>query len=347
MKPTIILDKSTFQCLSPKEMGYLNKFFIINAIEPLVAEIVGNLAKDPKECGGSVEEHISRLANKLQTLRPEYNKPWFQLLTRELCEEIKIDMETKKPFSVTKEYQEAMENSVERWKNGVFLDEEYEYSKKVANELTPEIFENIYEPWKEIFANRKKPTSLKQLGEEVINEITAKNYQERILQIGLDIFSKHHPSFNLSQEQKQKIIDRWKSSGCPPVKEFAPYFFYLFSISLFSYEGIGTNLIGQRPKNITDIFYLHYLPFCAIFSSNDKFHKKLYEALQPLFLSKDTIFISGSNLKEDIKSINTYYENHPKKMENIDISPFSKDSSFLIAYLWGKYSSSWRERNAI
>ena len=110
--------------------------------------------------------------------------------------------------------------------------------------------------------------------------------------------------------------------------------------------GIGADLIGRgRPSHKIDVAYLYYLPFCKIFTSNDKLHK----ALAPLFLTSDQSFVSGEELKEDLKKLDAHYDTLPEETKVRGVYVFAHspppDTSFLVTRLWDKYMSpKWRER---
>src|SRR5690606_34489632 len=92
---------------------------------------------------------------------------------------------------------------------------------------------------------------------------------------------------------------RWYQLGKPLIKEFAPYSFHCLRFDTLFLFGLTSNLIGTRPTNRVDLEYLYYLPFGHVFTSNDKVHKKL----APLLLRNDQKFITGPDLKLDLKNI--------------------------------------------
>ena len=62
MGPSIILDKSTLQSLSPDELFILNKFYFIHITPVLLIEILGDLKKPTKD--GLSEDRVAILASK-------------------------------------------------------------------------------------------------------------------------------------------------------------------------------------------------------------------------------------------------------------------------------------------
>ena len=53
----------------------------------------------------------------------------------------------------------------------------------------------------------------------------------------------------------------------------------------------------KEDDNLSDLMYLYYLPFCNVFVSNDRFHRKVV----PEFLTPQQKFTWGFDLKEDVK----------------------------------------------
>ena len=74
---------------------------------------------------------------------------------------------------------------------------------------------------------------------------------------------------------------------------------HCLKVDLLFHFGLKSELVGTRPTNKVDLEYLYYLPFCNIFSSNDKIHKQL----APLLLRDNQKFIVGEDLKADLKNI--------------------------------------------
>ena len=66
MGPTIILDKSTLQCLSSRELLFLDKHYFVNTVPILISEVLGDLSKykDDRERSKHL---VSQLAKKLQS----------------------------------------------------------------------------------------------------------------------------------------------------------------------------------------------------------------------------------------------------------------------------------------
>jgi len=92
-------------------------------------------------------------------------------------------------------------------------------------------------------------------------------------------------------------------------------------------------VIGTRPTNRVDLEYLYYLPFCNIFTSNDKIHKQL----TPLLLREDQKFIVGEDLKKDFKAIVEHLDEGGEelKKKHANEPPIIKSS--LTFKLWEEF----------
>lgn len=99
---------------------------------------------------------------------------------------------------------------------------------------------------------------------------------------------------------------------------------------------------ADRPSNKVDIAYLYYLPFCTVFTSNDRLHKNL----APLFLHSMQNFISGDEMKTDLARLNVHYSGLPEETKLKGMMNFAgeppDDQSFLTTRMWDKYHPNWR-----
>jgi len=99
---------------------------------------------------------------------------------------------------------------------------------------------------------------------------------------------------------REENIERWRANGGPKIRAFAPYFSFLYPFELFFYLGLASDLISpDRPTDKVDLAYLHYLPFCKVFTSKDKLHER------PLFLfmRSNPTFVRSEDLKPDLAKL--------------------------------------------
>lgn len=97
------------------------------------------------------------------------------------------------------------------------------------------------------------------------------------------------------------IVQRWADAGFPSLAAHASYAAYVLKVELFFQIALAANLISSdRASNRADIAYFFYLPFCHIFVSGDKLHRRC----APVFLTKQQDFVWAQDLKTDIARIN-------------------------------------------
>lgn len=148
-----------------------------------------------------------------------------------------------------------------------------------------------------------------------------------------------------SRSEREEILSRWRRSGCPPLREYAPYAAWVLEVDLFFYFCLQASLIStERPSNRIDIAYLYYLPFAQVFISSDKLHRSCAQALCP-----GKSFVWGVDLKGDLKAINGHFSGMPaaereKGLTSLPSGPPEVEGS-LVAELWDRWSPGWRESN--
>ena len=83
--------------------------------------------------------------------------------------------------------------------------------------------------------------------------------------------------------------------------------------------------------------YLYYLPFCHVFVSSDKLHKKC----APLFMRHDQTFVWGTELKGDLAKLNEFYSHLPQDEKDKGLTAFAPRPPQLkdcvVTRLWDTY----------
>lgn len=344
--PTIIFDKSALQGLSADESMWLENFFISNITPMFFIETLADLEKEVRS-GRTPEDIVGNIAHKtpdMGCVAVHYRN----LISGELMGQGVVEM-TGRPIvaggrTVELEgkkgviFQESPEiEATRRWEKKEFLQIERGIAKGWRQELASLQAVDVasFEKFFELLGKPKTFEDLKKKVDMVIDEMN----NETFLSLGLELMG-------MNLEGRTRIIERWKQSGSKPIREFAPYFSYVFSIDLFFHIGTASNLFNSFPHAQThkiDMAYLYYLPFCHIFTSSDKIHI----TLAPIFMRSDQTFISGNDLKADFAKLDTYYDALPEEVKNRGSMVFAPcppdDASFLTTQLWDKYmSKTWR-----
>lgn len=130
-------------------------------------------------------------------------------------------------------------------------------------------------------------------------------------------------------------IARWRSCGRPHLKDYCPYAYYAWIIYLLADAAVKK---GQcDPGDAMDICYLFYLPFCQVFVSSDKFHRRWAGIL----MNDNQEFVWGEDLKRSLKEIVSHYDALPEsEMERglEAIAPHPPDiPGSVVTELYSKY----------
>lgn len=336
MNITITLDKSTFQSLNFKELLRLSNYFEHNIAPVLVMEILGDLKKEVAKGKAPSGARVKDFANKLFPIRTVVNAYYRSLIKVELSgHDISMDgrpslgiekfVQTEDGLkgSVIAETEE--EKAIYKWKAGNFNDADHKLSKLWRVLTTREdILKNLQKVLQ--LKKNKRIKSFEELLENVNEALNDFEFQDRWLGYMIN-------NYGDGKINGDDVFQRWFKEGRPPLAEFSPYVFHCLKVDLLFAIGLQSELIGTKPTNLVDIEYLYYIPFCNVFTSNDKIHKQL----APLLKRKDQQFIKGDDLKNDLKKIIEFFEKEGElaKKKFAFEPPIIKGS--LTFSLWKKY----------
>ncbi len=349
MGPITLFDKSFLQSLNVDESVWFDNFFYSVICPIFYVETLADLEKAVRQ-GRTPEQEVGYIADKT----PEFHRNPCSY-HRSLCignlmghnvpmngqipitggHHVKTD-EGKKGL-VFEESSEAQ--ALSRWQDGKFLELEREFAKS----------------WRRSLGNLDLLAASSSIRAMGINEKTCKSL-EQAKKIADEIVSSQEPSditkmasifFGFSLEHEKSIIEAWSKADFRPLPIFAPYAAHVLTIEIFFQIALGSNLIStQRSSNRTDIAYLFYLPFCTIFVSSDKLHRRC----APLFMRKNQEFVWGLDLKEDLRRLNEYYSNFPEEEKVAGINSFAsappQEGDFLVSRLWDHHFGSWRKKES-
>ncbi|MCI5189074.1 MAG: hypothetical protein D3905_04580 [Candidatus Electrothrix sp. AS4_5] len=346
MAPIIIFDKSFLQSLTVDESVWLDNYFISNICPLFYSETLADLSKSVKE-GRTPENEVRIISNKTPQMKIAVN-----VFHQDLCHanlngyEIKMDgrplipggkpvqSENKKGFV----FEPSPETKAfERWQNEEFLELEREYAKLWREATEQADFNSVSERLNQFGIKIPRCNSLQK----------AKDAAEEILNTRRDLSQTMSLIFTLLNEPPEYFFNTlysWRERGCPPIKVYAPYVYHVLTVELFFYIAIESNLISaERKSNKIDISYLFYTPFCQIFISSDKLHKRC----APLFLSEKQKFIWGIDLKADLKNIDLHFDQLPKDEKELGLHVFASYppliNKSIVVDLWDQYCPIWRE----
>jgi len=344
MGPIIIFDKSTLQCLSVDESVWLENFFVSNITPLFYIEILADLEKDDNK--RTPQEIVGNLAIKTPQQFSYPNTNYFTLIINDLFGNL-IEMSNRIVLSggeikvspdgrIGIHYDFFPEAEVmNRWQEGKFLEVERDFAKQWRQSLSNINFDLMIGMIKNIVPQGKRFKKLKEI-KDFVDQFVKGNAKE-IYFLTFEVLGIH-------KEFQHRIILRWQKDKCPPISEFAPYAAYVLRINLFFYLSLASGLISkERPSNIIDLTYLYYLPFCMIFTSNDKLHKRTAK----LFMENGQIFVEGQDLKNSLKELDDYYSNLAGEIKSGGINKFAAylplELDTLLVRLWDNFLPNWRK----
>jgi hypothetical protein len=346
MGPTLIFDKSLLQSLNPDESALLDHFFLCNITPIFFIETLGDLEKEVKS-GRTPEEVVGQLAYKTPDWSSAPNAHHGNLLTGELlgAGEVAMDgriiraqgraVQRDGKFGIIYEESDE-EQALHRWQRGEFLSLERLIAKNWRQALADIDFHPMYDFFQKYYKDREKPRSLpeaKLRADALFEEVD----RVELLLMGISLLG-------VPRKYEDDIRYRFGQEAMPPLRKFAPYFSYVLSLELFFYLAMAADLIPRTGKSHKlDFTYLYYLPFCMVFTSCDHIHV----SVAPLFLRPDQTFVSGTELKDDLRKLNDHYSRLPEYVQREGLIKFAKnppsDTSFLVTRLWDKHLPRWRK----
>lgn len=142
------------------------------------------------------------------------------------------------------------------------------------------------------------------------------------------------------------IVQRWSDSGFPPLANYASYAAHVLKVELFFQIALAAHLINSdRTSNRADIAYLFYLPFCHVFASGDKLHRRC----AAVFMTKEQDFVWAPDLKSELARVNREMlaTSELERQEGLHkFAPYPPgDSSTLMVRLWAKHAPNARRRD--
>lgn len=344
MGPIVLFDKSFLQSLSLDEAVLFDHFFTANITPLFFVETLADLEKAVRH-GRTPEQEVGIIAEKTPEMHSGVNVYHGELCLNNLFGGPvrmtgSIYAARGKPVRVKDKIGVVFKESLEqqafsRWQDRDFLQVERQYAKV----------------WREALRILKFDKIINKLNELGIDPKTCKNLdQAKML---ADRFVSLQPNYKYLQfamgllgiaiNHWEKVIERWKETGKPNLPVFAPYVAYTLTVNVFFYICLAAKLFsGQKISNRVDLAYLYYLPFCMVFVSSDKFHRRT----APLFQRLDQEFVWGEELKAALGEVHRYYEGLPQSEKEkglVGSTRFldaAEDS--CIGRLWDRFCPSWR-----
>lgn len=345
--PITLFDKSFIQSLSIDESVWFDQFYYSVVCPIFFAETLADLSKKMPE-GRSPEKEVAKIADKFPDMggNPCMNHSDLvlaNLMGNDIAMDGRILMPGGQPVRsggksgfVFESPQEA--DAFNRWQRGEFREVEARYAQNWRKSVSNLDLKRMADIFKKMGIHSRKCKSLEDArnhAKEIVRE--PKAYDQMALAV---LF------LNVPHEHQQRIVRNWQIQGLKPIGVYAPYAAFVLEIELFFQIGISSGLIStERPSNRIDISYLFYLPFCMIFVSSDKLHRRS----APLFMRENQEFVWGEDLKVDLAALDNRYSNLPKETKDIGVLSFAssppQEDKFLTTELWDRHMSvKWRKQ---
>ena len=346
--PIIIYDKSTLQGLNAEEAFCLECHYRANIVPIFFVEVLADLHKQVAP-DRKAEDMVRSIAGKITGFGSVPNVHHMTLCLGDLLgypvEQCGVPVlgggkiiesaDGKKGVFFDEPPEVA---AMRRWGKGDFLGVERDYAKA----------------WREALGEldlERTAAALRPPGKSPLHNLADVKAAADVMAEGR---GKRYKALNLAMAMlriptsyQADIISRWKSSGGPPLREFAPYADYVFRVDLFFYLGMASGQIAStRPSHRIDIAYLYYLPFCNVFSSCDRLHA----STAPLFLSAEQEFVHGNDLKADLRAIAAKYAALSEEEKSKGAMTYAayppRDGDFLTSRLFDRFLPGWRDHAA-
>jgi hypothetical protein len=322
MGPFILFDKSFLQSLSEDESVWFGHFFSPIVCPLFYVETLADLAKEINDDHTS-EQEVRKIARKF----PEHGgypcayhvpiaiaellgqpAPNDGRIPREGGRFVERDGRTGVIYDQSPE-----EEAFGRWVDDRFHEVERRFARAWRASLGALRLDEYATNLRNLGIDAKSCNSLeaaRDLARTVVSD-RPKHFDR--MQLAIEIL-------NVPRQHHQRIMERWASHGYPSIAEYAPYVAHVISVELFFLFALAAHQIGsERASNRIDIAYLHYLPFCHVFVSGDKLHRRCAH----LFLRNDQEFVWGPDLKEDLCQINDHFMAFPDDEKDRGIMVFA------------------------
>lgn len=345
MGPITLFDKSFIESLTVNESVWFDQFFFTNVCPLLYAEILADLEKKP-HAGKSPEDTVRIVAEKIPILHSVASAHHNDLCianlmgTRiEMSGQIQAEQSRRILYDGNpipeNEYSPILQ-SLDRWKNKKFTKVERDYALLMRQRLAQadiEVFPEMLTKWPDFNKKCKSPQEAKEVA---FSFIETESNPELRMELCFQLLE-------IPQEFKFKIRSRWEELHFPPLNSFAQYAAYVLALTIFLFLAIREDIIPSgRRSNVNDILYFYYLPFCEVFVSSDKLHKKI----APLYMRSNQKFVYGPDLKNSLREINIFFSQYPIEVKEQGLYAFAQNPPkfipTLVSELWDSFIPGWR-----
>lgn len=318
-----IFDKSFIHAINADEAAVFDMHFMSNVTPLFFVEVLADLEKTDQSEGR--EALVKSLAAKTPVWGSYTNMPHRDLVAGELMgNSLEIrgvpilgkGRRVRTNDGLGTVYDEPPEMKAKsRWDDGQFGPEEYAAAREWRATLAaaPEHLAELLQgsPYRFSFADLP---AIRRYIDQMLNKDGSRL---ATLKSVMDLRG-------VSHEAQGKVIQRWKAAGGPRLTDFAPYTAHVVAVDLFRTLAMASGHIDpDKTSNYADIAYLYYLPFCDLFISNDRLHRRCV----PLFMNNRQQFVWGHDLRPHLTRLVEGYHADPE-IEEIGLVSVSKKTTF-------------------
>ena len=346
MGPSLVFDKSFLQGLSVDEAVMLDQMFTCVVTPVFMVETLADLAK---ETGAErpAAKGVARLAERTPIAHSYMNTFHQHVAESDLLGDraamdyrpavaggipVRVDGKAGIIFEKSPEM-----DAFERWQAGAFLDVEQLFASRWRKELGELDLKAVADGYRSIIRKEDRPKNHAEARRLAAAIVDAPGQAFRALRMSHDLL-------DLPADRMRRITKSWRSSGSPPLREYAPFAAHCLEVDLYFVLAMTNGIISdQRPSNRIDVSYLCYLPFAKIFASQDRLHR----SAAPLFMSDQQRFVWGLDLKADLRRLNEHFlklsdDEKSKGLFLLAAHP-PRDDVGLCATLWDAVNPGWRK----
>jgi hypothetical protein len=352
MGPITLFDKSFLQSLSVDESVFFDHFFFPVICPFFFVETLADLEKAVRQ-GRTPEQEVGIIAAKVPEMSGAPVTHHARLALASLLGN-NLPMDGRVPVAsgtpVRFEGKSGVLHDVppeaeafNRWQKGEFLHVERYHARAWRQELANTDLTTLAAGMKAMGIDSQKCRSLddaKQIADNFLQRSDIVPDQIKLAFILL----------GAPPQYENAAVENWRAQGSQPLVTYAPYAAHVLSLELFFQIALAADLIGtSRASNRADIAYLYYLPFCQVFVSSDKLHRRC----APHFLRSDQSFVWGEDLKAALRGLMNHYAKMPEEQKEEGLMRFAPrppvgDEGGLVAQLWDRHlNPQWRSREGL
>ena len=350
MGPIALFDKSFLQSLTVDESVWFDHFFYSNICPLFYVETLADLTKETTASGRSAEDLVRIIANKTPVLS---GAPCVH--HRELC----ISNLMGQPIPMSGQIPRAGGRPVRSaaGKPGLVFDESPEARAftRWQHQDFHEIERRYAHGWREMLTNLDLPATAARMRALGINSQECRTVDQAHAIASHLVHGRTQPFEQMAllfsflyvpPDLQRRILQRWGVDQNRPLADYAPYAAHVLAVEVFFQIALAAHLVSDgRASNRVDISYLCYLPFCMVFVSSDKLHRKCAAP----FLRKNQDFVWGPELKAALAYQNTEFSKLPQAVLETGLMKFARapvgDDGSLLSTLFDRHTPGWRQRD--